>query len=79
VLDEVRVWLAWRKFRSNFRMATEMRRKGMKSWKTTLCGAIAAFILAVRSVLPEWLQPLAEPAAGFITALGLVVAKDHDK
>jgi len=51
----------------------------MKNWKTTLFGALAAMVYALKGALDPSLQPLAESVAGVLTALGLFFAKDHNK
>lgn len=47
----------------------------MKSWKTTLCGLLAALCTAGANVFTEYKDVL-YAAASFFVALGLVLAKD---
>lgn len=49
----------------------------MKSWKTTLCGALAALCTAASQVFPD-LKDVLLSAAAFFAALGLVFAKDSN-
>jgi len=51
----------------------------MKNWKTTLFGALAAMVVALKQALDPSLQPIAESVAGLLTAIGLFFAKDHNK
>jgi len=75
MIREVKLLLALRRVNQ----ALEQRRKGMKNWKTTLFGALAAAVYALKGMLDPNLQPIAESVAGLLTALGLFFAKDHNQ
>ena len=75
MIREIKIMMALRRINK----AMEQRRRGMKNWKTTLCGALAAMVLALKGALDPNLQPIAESVAGLLTAIGLFFAKDHNK
>jgi hypothetical protein len=75
VIREIKVMLALRRINK----ALEQRRKGMQNWKTTLFGALAALVIALKGALDPSLQPIADSVAGLFTAIGLFFAKDHNK
>ncbi len=79
MIDEIRFYFAWRKLRKQLARANEERRKGMTNWKTTLFGALAAFVIAIKGMLDPAMQPIADSVAGLLTAIGLWFAKDHNK
>jgi hypothetical protein len=49
----------------------------MKSWKTTLCGAVAIAAQVSKLLLPMPLQVVASAVSGVASAIGLILAKDH--
>jgi hypothetical protein len=48
----------------------------MQNWRTTLFGALAAVVYAVKPMLPAEWQQLADAVAGVFAGIGLVLAKD---
>lgn len=77
MFDEIRFLWTLRQLRKSLEKAWKERRKGMKSWKTTLFGALAIFVQATKTMLPADYQQLADAVAGVLTAVGLIFAKDH--
>jgi len=77
MFDEIRFLWALRRLRKGLEKAWSERRKGMKSWKTTLFGALAIFVQATKTLIPADYQQLADAVAGVLTAVGLIFAKDH--
>jgi hypothetical protein len=77
MFDEIRFLWALRHLRKGLEEAWNERRKGMTSWKTTLCGALAIFVQATKTLLPADYHQLADAVAGVLTAVGLIFAKDH--
>jgi hypothetical protein len=75
MIREIKIMMALRRVNK----ALEQRRKGVKNWKTSLFGALAAMVLAIKGALDPSLQPIAESVAGLLTAIGLFFAKDHNK